>query len=56
MEALLENTYKLTLVLNQKEAEWLHGVMQNPLHNQHPADEAILDAMMRKKFFDATQP
>ena len=41
------------LELNEKEATWLRGVMQNPLHNQSPAEETELDSRMRKAFFGA---
>jgi hypothetical protein len=46
---------QVTLVLDADEAEWLNGVMQNPLHGQEPIDEASEDAEMRLKFFNATR-
>jgi hypothetical protein len=41
----------VTLVLNQREAEWLNGVMQNPLW----ADESREDSEMRQLFWNATK-
>jgi hypothetical protein len=46
---------QVTLVLDADEAEWLNGVMQNPLHGQEPIDEESEDAEMRLKFFNATR-
>lgn len=48
------HTYVVTetvLNLNPAEAQWLHAVMQNPLHE----NESAVDAEMRKRFFEATQ-
>ena len=45
----------VTLVLSPDEANWLNGVMQNPLHGQDPGTEPLDDKEMRRKFFDATQ-
>jgi hypothetical protein len=42
------------LTLTQEETDWLHLVMQNPLHGQHPSEESKEDAEMRLKFFNAT--
>jgi hypothetical protein len=41
----------VTLVLNQREAEWLNGVMQNPLWT----DESREDSEMRQLFWNATK-
>ena len=46
---------QITLTLTTEEADWLHKVMQNPLHGQNPVDELPTDSDMRRKFFDATQ-
>ena len=41
-----------TLLLDTEETHWLHGIVQNPLCD--PAHEDPVDALMRKKFFEAT--
>ena len=50
----MQRTIKLeiTLTLNEKEAAWLHAIMQNPL----VANETKQDEAMRIAFFKATQP
>ncbi len=47
---------KVTLTMNQQESEWLHAVMQNPLHGEHPNSEQDYDKNMRHAFFSATKP
>lgn len=42
------------LKLNEEERQWLHSVMQNPLWNQSPSEEYVVDRYYRKNFFDAT--
>ena len=49
-----EYTVEITLTLTAEEAQWLHGVMQNPLWGQSPEIEDRFNAEMRKKFFEAT--
>lgn len=48
-----ETTY--TLILNEEEATWLRGVMQNPLYGQDPTTENEIDAKHRKTFWKAVQ-
>lgn len=50
----MQRTVKLeiTLTLNEKEAAWLHAIMQNP----PTANETKQDEAMRIAFFKATQP
>ena len=48
-------TITTTLVLNEEEREWLHGVMQNPLWGQLPTEESPLDQHHRKALFNATK-
>jgi hypothetical protein len=55
MQNTTKQSVEVTLVLDEKEADWLHGVMQNPLHGQSPDDESPEDAEMRIKFFLATK-
>lgn len=43
---------EITITLTEKEAAWLHAVMQNPL----AANETKQDEAMRIAFFKATQP
>lgn len=55
MEVIHRQTTTVTLVLNEKEAHWLNGVMQNPLRDQTPLTESEEDSSMRIKFFEATK-
>ena len=55
MEVNHRQTTTVTLVLNEKEAQWLNGVMQNPLWDQTPLTESKEDSSMRIKFFEATK-
>lgn len=55
MEVNHRQTTTVTLVLNEKEAQWLNGVMQNPLRDQTPLTESEEDSSMRIKFFEATK-
>lgn len=54
MNVEIIKTARLILELNEEEANWLHAVMQNPLWDETPESEDPQDAIMRKKFFDAT--
>jgi hypothetical protein len=54
MERIVEKTVKVTLIMNQEEAEWLHRQMQNPLHGQKVDLESEADTEMRAKFFHAS--
>lgn len=51
-----EEVVSYTLQLTQTEAQWLQGIMQNPLHGQTPDCEEALDKEMRMKFWQAFQP
>lgn len=46
-----ETTYILTL--NEKEAQWLRGIIQNPLNGKTPEEEFEYDSNMRKLFWDS---
>ena len=50
MKLTKEETYILRL--SEEEAEWLTGIMQNPLHGETPTDENIEDRKMRAKFYE----
>ena len=43
----------ITLVLNEEEAQWLQGIMQNPLFGEYPDQEDPKNSDMRKRFWDA---
>lgn len=45
---------RIHLDMTEEEAAWLHGVMQNPLHNTPDSMEDPQDARMRQLFFQAT--
>ena len=45
-----EITY--TLNLNEKEARWLKGLMQNPIFDESPEDEPANKRAMRKVFWE----
>lgn len=48
-------TTQVTLELTTEEANWLHGLMQNPLSEDcNPAHEDPYDKKMREAFFNAT--
>ena len=54
MRAIVTKTVAVTLELSKAEADWLHGIMQNPLHGQSLSTESQEDSEMRLKFFQAT--
>ena len=48
MKSHIDKTVKVTLLLDEAEAKWLKGVMQNPLqHIECPAAEPETDKEMR---------
>ena len=46
---------KVTLTLNQQEAEWLNAMMQNPLGTDSLELEDETNMKMRHAFFEATR-
>jgi len=47
-------TTNLTLILNEKEVEWLKSLMQNPFNTlSFDDDESEEDKKMRRAFWDA---
>ena len=46
---------KVTLTLNQQEAEWLNAMMQNPLSTDSLELEDETNMKMRHAFFEATR-
>ena len=53
METKIETKLTFTLILNETEALWLKGQVQNPMHGQSYEDEQPQDKKMRKIFWDA---
>lgn len=56
MKVELSTEVKVTITMNEQEAAWLHGAMQNPLHAEHPNSESDYDKVIRFAFFEATKP
>jgi hypothetical protein len=56
MERIVEKTVKITLILNETEADWLNRLMQNEhvADNFPPTSETAAHAEMRAKFFHAS--
>lgn len=46
-----ETKKQVTVTLDEYEATWLKGVMQNPLHCENPSDEDIENRSMRISLF-----
>lgn len=40
--------------LTEDDIKWLHEVMQNPLHGEHPLDEDESNRFFRSRMFEAT--
>ena len=53
MKTQTETRVTFTLVLNQDEAMWLKGIMQNPIGAFDVSQESDLDKEMRRKFWHA---
>jgi hypothetical protein len=53
MQTNVETTKTTTLVLNERETEWLKGLMQNPIGVRFPQDEPEQDKEMRHVFWEA---
>ena len=53
MEGYTETTRKVTLVLNEAEADWLKSLMQNPFNGLSPMEESEEDRKMRLALWDA---
>lgn len=52
MKGSIETTTTVKLELTQDEANWLRGIMQNPLHGQNPSEEVDYDRSMRMLFWN----
>jgi len=55
MRSTIKQSYKATLYLDEEEAAWLKGVMQNPLTGGQTREDPK-DYRMREKFFKALTP
>ena len=55
MNSTLQTRKTLILELNEEEAKWLAGNLQNPLHSFRPEEESAEDREMRLRFFHAVQ-
>ena len=53
MKSTTKTITEITLVLTGEEAEWLRGVMQNPLFGEHPDNEDVLVGERRLALFNA---
>jgi len=53
MESKKTTETKIILRMSECEAEWLKGVMQNPLFVEHPGDEDLNDNAMRLQLWEA---
>ena len=56
MKTKTETKIVITLEMSEDEAQWLHGVTQNPLHGDDILSESLEDHRIRNAFFDATRP
>ncbi len=52
MDISVEKTKRFTLVLNDTEARWLAGRLQNPANNMHPSEEDMKDKRIRQEMFE----
>lgn len=50
MDSKIETVVSITLTLSKEEADWLKGVMQNPLNE---VEEDAIDSSMREMFWQA---
>ena len=55
MKNEIKRNVEIILTLNGGEAQWLHEIMQNPIHCENPADESPTDNAIRHMFFNATK-
>lgn len=54
MKVQSKREIEVVLTLNETEAKWLVGLMQNPLVSQNmPAQESATNAEMRRQYFEA---
>ena len=42
---------RYVLILDEDEAKWLRGLVQNPIYVENPEDESDMDTEMRHRFW-----
>ena len=52
-KSIINQKIEYTLILNEDEAKWLKGLMQNPIFDETPEEEPKEEAKMRKSIWDA---
>jgi len=52
MKSNISKTITVEFTLNEEEAVWLKGLVQNPIGGVNPEDENEQDRKMRHKFWD----
>jgi len=51
--SVINKKIEYTLVLDEQEARWLRGLMQNPIFDEEPDEEPELDRTMRETIWTA---
>ena len=51
--SVINKKIEYTLVLDEQEARWLRGLMQNPIFDESPEEEPELDNQIRRSIWDA---
>jgi len=51
--SVINKKIEYTLVLDEQEARWLRGLMQNPIFDEEPDEEPELDRTMRETIWAA---
>ena len=52
MKAKTRKNIEVTIIMDELEAYWLKGIMQNPLYGQTLENEREQDSRMRQIFWD----
>jgi len=52
MKAIQEKTIIVNMILDEGEAMWLKGIMQNPFWSSNPGNENPIDKDMRERFWN----
>ena len=55
MRVIKKQEISIKLFLNEEEARWLMGLMQNPFNGLSPNEENSKDSEMRNSFWTALQ-
>jgi len=51
--SIINKKIEYTLILDEQEAGWLKGLMQNPIYDETPEEEHERDRVNRKAIWDA---